>query len=163
MKKLAIILIMLPLAAYANLIDVTPGGFNVENIRDWPQPYRDLINLLNSNQLVNIPNSYVNVTGYGTPNGSVSWDLTGSQFSSLQWVLVTGFTQANQEFANLYQVTTDQWIRGEGLITVDGVFPIIFVEGFGHGVSDKGAAGLMFMLALMALCFFGHRCRLVPE
>ena len=129
--KIIILLLVLVSSARATLIDLTPGGFNGNNP---PQVVTDWINTYfppdQPPLVLNPPWQAFTVTGLGTPNGTISWDLSQSH-TTFQWLFVYGQNENGIWFGNFYEVTPDSWIRGDGTITIDGIVRIDLLVEYG--------------------------------
>lgn len=118
--------------ARADLIDLTPGGFNM-NLDPWPtvvtrffhQYQRDQINLagaqIANNQVTWSPftlfgDDFFDITANGT-TASVSWDLANAQGGfHVGFVLI----ETLDAIMHLYGVSHDQWLDGGGSVIADG-------------------------------------------
>ena len=91
------------------------------------------------------------------PDGTVSWDLTGTGYR-LNFVLV----ESNEFIANLYRVSGLERFAGNGSITINGVIPIDAVVFAGtNRVPDTGSALALMGIAVGAVFFLHRRIKTV--
>jgi len=149
--KIIILLLALVSSTRSIVSDLTPGGFNGNNP---PQVVTDWINTYfppgQPPLVLNPPWQAFTVTGLGTSNGTISWDLSQSH-TTFQWLFVYGQNENGIWFGNFYEVTPDSWIRGEGTITIDGIVRIELLEEYGLHVPEQANAGALFILGIGAL------------
>jgi hypothetical protein len=165
--------------AKANLIDLTPGGFNnlapPPTFVDWEQnhyghdafkmafwridnPGNGWLRLSPPTHWNFLQPPLVNISPIDAQTATLSWDLTGTPFG-MAYVFVGGYvTDDNGIHAstNMYKVSLDQIQSGEGVITVDGTLPIISMGIYGTVplfVPDNGPTFILFFLSLVAMVF----------
>jgi hypothetical protein len=160
--KLAMLVLALTATARANLIDVTPGGYDPRNLPpvvvQWEQQIGQSIFGIAYAQINNVGYWYsgylqppfVSITVMGEPTATLGWNLTGTQFS-VAWIVLNG----PNGLSNLYQVTSpDQIFDLSALITIDGETPITTLALFGPvaiPTPDAGSTLGIFVLGLIAL------------
>jgi hypothetical protein len=173
MKTKTVILTLIATTSFAraNLIDLTPNGYNIDN--PWPlvvtqffdNYQRDQINLaganITGNQVTWSPftifgDDFFNIT----PNGAtanVSWDLANAQGGyHVGFVLI----ETNDRISHLYQVPSPDWFSGGGLVTADNVVDITSITFAGSNmIPDDLNVGLMFLGTFVLLMTFRKRIR----
>ncbi len=142
-KTLASILIATALGsvAHADLIDLTPGGFQPINP---PPVYVDWLIHDWGHSAFPLPDSLFTVTGISQPNGTISWNLDGTGYR-FNWLFVIDTAGA----MDMYRVSGDQILLGEGVITVNGIDNITAISAYGMlpgQVPDSG--GTLFLSAI---------------
>lgn len=158
-KLLTTLALALVSSAHANLIDLTPGGYDILNppqvIVDWNNYY---YSLPHGERPRYLGEDAITVTGMFTQQATVSWDLSGTDYG-LQWIYVYHFFAGYpmQGVGHFYQVSEDSWVTGSGAITLDGTTTIEWVLPFGNRlVPDSGATILLFGLSLVGLFYARH-------
>jgi hypothetical protein len=156
---LAALLIATTSVAHANLIDLTPGGFPADNP---PPVYVDWLLHTWQHTAFALPTNLYSVTGIGTPDGTISWDLTGTGYTA-HWLFVIDGN--NPSDVNMYRISSDSILIGGGPITVNGLDNILgaFVYGTLPGqVPDNGSTLVSFLLALglIGVCHYTRKYRL---
>jgi hypothetical protein len=169
-STIALLLIALAGNARATLIDLTPGGFSPLNP---PQVYIDWVNNNFGHNAFGIayetPSGWVpgflgpplfTSTSLGGSTAALSWNLTGTPYS-MGWVFVGG----PDGIVNMYQVSLDQMLSGEGLITINGIYNITGIGIYGPvriSTPDGGTTLVLFGLAVACIfCVrFWRRTRL---
>lgn len=135
--------------ARANLIDVTPGGFQADNP---PQVYLDWIVHTWEVTAFPVPTSLFTVSGIGNPSATVSWDM-GNTGYTFHWLFV--IDSSNPTDMNMYHVSRDSVLAGEGAITINGIDDIFAITPYGRlpgePIPETGSALLLFAIGLVAL------------
>jgi hypothetical protein len=151
MKKLIVMLaVSLAASAQATLIDLTPGGTNWNDpiIEDWYSNTRPHLWLFNQIQ------DRFTVTGLGTSEVTLSWDLRG--LGSFKYLFVISNEASDTGVSiNFYQVPFREWRTGEAVVTVDGVLPIAFLNEFGtFDAPEAGTGALLLALGIGSILGF---------
>jgi hypothetical protein len=97
-------------------------------------------------------------------NANLSWNLTNVSGASFLYVIV-GNTNPS-ELANLYQVSLDEIINGNGTVTINGLTTITELNFFGiTPVPDEANTGALLLLAVSAalLTYIKHNSVEMPE
>jgi hypothetical protein len=173
MKRIAVILTLIPSLCVGSLIDVTPGGFHTG---DFPRPFLQFINdqrgvIQFFDSMTSVPTSGFPagwISQFGILNGGtfffahidesgpvptteISWDFSGSNFFLLA-VLVEGL---DNDLKNLYRIRFTDPARTEGsaTITINGTANIFDIAFFGndHFVLDSGWTIVLFFIGLISL------------
>jgi hypothetical protein len=177
--KLLILILFICGSARANLIELTPGGFNVDNappaffqfIQQWTQHQFDFFDSATPNGWVSLygildGGTYFNTGLIGHPGQSatVNWDFTTLPGYSMSRLLVEGRALDGTAWANIYAVphslneldTLETVIAGEG---VDILSIAFFGRWPGSPVPDIGGTATLFAIAIAALLFGFRRMR----
>ena len=166
--KILILLLALTATARANLIDLTPGGYDPLNpppvVVQWEQQIGQTIFGIVYAQINNPGYWYpgylqpplVSIDTMGQPTAALSWNLTGTPFS-VAWIGLNG----PNGLSNLYQVTSpDQIFDLSALVTLDGETPIVTLALFGPvaipRLPETGTTLFLFSLGLIALFGLGR-------
>jgi hypothetical protein len=157
--KIITLLIATASVAHANLIDLTPGGFDPNNP---PQVYIDWVNNNYNQNAFGI--AYENLNGWvpgflqpplftstslGDSTATLSWNLIGTPYS-FGWLFVGG----PNGLVNMYQVSLDQMLNGNAIITINGEFSISQLGIYGPvaiPTPDNGSTFLLLGFGLAAL------------
>ena len=166
MKTKLIIVALLSTAslAHATLIDLTPGGFSLLNLPPVVVQWEQYIQQQGIFVIAHADVSGNTVTWFpgllGPPNFNVdpmtenaglTWNLTNISGGQFLYLIVAN-SNPNIELANLYQVSTDEIINGNGFVTIDGATTIAALNFFGRvNLPDEANTGALFALALAAL------------
>jgi len=146
------ILALVPSIAFGSLIDLTPGGFiwgpnQPQIVSDWYANTRPKVELFDDNLFT--------VTGFGTPNIIISWDLR-QLLGTFEWLFVQG-TSPEGDMGNFYKITSGQRHVGEALVTINGETPVIFFTAFGtFPAPDTGTTLGLFLIGLVSLYASRH-------
>ena len=165
--KLTILLIALTSSAHANLIDLTPGAFNINE--PWPQPVIQFFShqfgngngfqfLAGANikdgQVVWSPFTIFGSHNFGIilqdpANAQVSWNLTNTEGYFLQYVLLEGANGID----NLFGLRGPGFqFEGGGLVTIDGLTAIQAIIFAGPNlVPETLNTGLLLFFAVSGL------------
>jgi hypothetical protein len=165
--KLTTIIAALALAqsAHATLIDLTPGGFYVNNP---PQVFYDL--LMRHSQIGGASIDGDNVLWspfepFGSnefsidltePGALVAWKLTQTAGYMCTFVLVEGVRGVGD---HIYQVRKAEFVTGSGFVTTNGVTPIRSIIFFGSNVVPDSGASLSLFVGAAAVLIFSHHFR----
>jgi hypothetical protein len=174
---LAAILIATASVAHATLIDLTPGGFNVDHappafdqfLQQWTQRQFEFFDEATPNGWVSLygilnGGTYFNTDLIGHPGQSagVSWDFSTLPGWSMSRMLVAGRAADGTLWENIYAIPHN-FREIDALETIwlhDGV-DIDSVAFFGRWpgspVPDNGFALLLFALALPGLVFLNSK------
>jgi len=162
MKTTAAILIATTALAHADLIDLTPNGFNIGE--PWPEPVVQFFHAyqhgqqnlaganLNGNQVTWSPFTLFGPDNFSIsaqqPNANVAWSLTNTAGYHVDYVFVEGFNGID----HLYGVIGG--ITGAGLVTINGLEQIGAITFAGSNlVPDAGSTLLMLSLAGLVLFY----------
>ncbi len=189
MKTIRIIVVtgaLLVRAAHANLIDLTPGGFNIAD--GIPPAFRRLITQTffdeGAHGYFQTPNGteYFNswVSRYGalnggtyfftdlfdlgdTPTASVSWNFGGAPNGCwLSTIDVFGTRPDGTASENIYRVPYGERFTGLGdLVTLDGSTTIMGISFYGLDpttVPEEAHTGALLLLAVSAI-FLAYRTK----
>jgi hypothetical protein len=175
--KLAILaLCVSALTAHANLIDLTPGGFNVDNappaffqfLNEWNihefdffdearviAPYHGWVSqygILNGG-------TYFNTDLFSldpTPTANVSWNFTTLPGYSMSVLLLFGRAPDGTDWNNLYSVPFGYRFTDSDFVTLNGIVDIQSISFFGRWPgSPVPENGWTFWLFLSALALIG--------
>jgi hypothetical protein len=172
MKLILATLISVATTAHAHLIDLTPGGFQVEN--GIPPAFNEMQRqtffdeaahgVFNDGQLldgwVSLYGSlnggtyfFTDLFGRDTPTASVSWNIAGAPYGLWMSIIMTTSVASGEVWYNIYRVSQDQLFEGSGIVTVNGRDNISSIAYFGtnHIVADNGTSILLFALGLLAI------------
>ena len=166
MKTTILILLTAVSVARANLIDLTPGGFDLTQpfptvVEKFFESYGHMQNIAGANIVNGVPvwspftifgDDHFSIS-LGTSGADVSWDLTGTGYRSL-FVLV----ESSDLIGNLYAIPWRQRFSGTGLVDdgsarIDGVT----FTGTNLPVPDAGSTLAMMGFGLLGLCFYARR------
>ena len=167
MKTTILILLATISIARANLIDLTPGGFDLTQpfptvVEKFFASYGHMQNIAGANIVNGVPvwspftifgDDHFDITP-GTSGADVSWDLTGTGYRGL-FVFVES---SSELIGNLYVMPWKQRFSSTGFIdngpaTIDGVT----FTGTNLPVPDAGSTLAMMGLGLLGLCFYARR------
>jgi hypothetical protein len=169
--KLIISALALASSAHATLIDLTPGGFNING--PWPQPVIQFFNQFgrgNGFQYLSGANIEGGQVGWSpftifgsdnfgiilpdAANAQVSWNLTNTGGYFLQYVLLEGANGID----NLYGLRGSGFqFEGGGPVTIDGLTATQSIIFAGTNiVADSGASLSLFVCAAAVLIFSHH-------
>jgi hypothetical protein len=173
--KLIISALALASSAHATLIDLTPGGFNIN--QPWPQPVLQFFNHVGRNGVQYLAGANIDggrvvwspFTIFGSDNlgivlqdpanAQVSWNLTNTGGYFLQYVLLEGVNGID----NLYGLRERGFqFEGGGPVTIDGVtaIQVTAIQSITFAgtniVADSGASLLLFACAAAVLIFSHH-------
>jgi len=175
MKKTALVIAAIVLSATlarANLIDLTPGGFDLT--KPFPTVVQQFFgqygvrpgtmqNLAGAN-IVNGQPVWSPFTPFGPPNfgltlnpsgtgANVGWNLFGTGFRGL-----FVFVESSRLIANLYAIPGRFQFNGDGFVEIDGTIPILGVTFAGKSaVPDGGSTLMMLGIAVGTVVFAGRR------
>jgi hypothetical protein len=176
-KKTAVVIAAIVLSetlARANLIDLTPGGFDLTKplptvVQDFFGRYgiKDgtMQNLAGANIVNGQPvwspftlfnNDHFGLTLNADGTGAeVNWNLIGTGFHSL-----FVFVESSALIANLYLVPGQEQFVGDGFVEVNGTIPIAATTftGTDH-VPDTGSTLAMLSIAIGILGLYRHAFR----
>jgi|tagenome__1003787_1003787.scaffolds.fasta_scaffold20405520_2 hypothetical protein len=177
--KLTILLIALTSGAHGNLIDLTPGGFNINE--PWPQPVIQFFNQFDNGngfqflaganiqdgQVVWSPFTIFGSDNFGISlqdpaNAQVSWNLTNTGGYFLQYVLLEGANGID----NLYGLRGPGFqFEGGGLVTIDGLTTIQAITFAGTNLVPEtvNTGWLLFFAVGGLLLTYKLRRRKLPE
>lgn len=166
---IAIIALCVTASAHANLIDLTPGGF------DLTQPFPVVV----ANFFRNYGHGMQNIAGALVVNGQPEWspftlfgddqfDLTlnpegtgadvGWDLSGTGYHLRFVFVESSDLLAHLYAVRGGELLTGDGFIEIDGMTPILAATFAGGNMTPEGGSTLVLMgLGFVALFFWQRR------
>jgi len=148
MKKTALVIAAIVLSATlarANLIDLTPGGFDLANIVNG-QPVWSPFTPFGP------PNFGLTLNPSGT-GANVGWNLFGTGFRGL-----FVFVESSRLIANLYAIPGRFQFNGDGFVEIDGTIPILGVTFAGKSaVPDGGSTLMMLGIAVGTVVFAGRR------
>jgi hypothetical protein len=170
--KLIISALALANSAHATLIDLTPGGFNIN--QPWPQPVLQFFNHIGRNgfqclaganidggQVVWSPFTIFGSDNFGIvlqdpPNAQVSWNLTNTGGYFLQYVLLEGANGID----NLYGLRgPGLQFEGGGPVTIDGLTAIQSIIFAGTNIVADSGASLSLFVCAAAVLIFSHYFR----
>ena len=169
--KLAALLIATASVAHANLIDLTPGGFNVDNappefyqfLQQWNQHHFDFFDSATPNGWASqygILNGgtyfFTDLIGHPGQSTNVSWNFSTLPGWSMSRLLLEGRAQDGTAWDNIYAVPNNyrEFDSLETALIHDGVdiFQISFFGRWpGSPVPDSGSTALLSALGLAAL------------
>lgn len=135
-------------SAYADVIDVTPGGFTPDNpprvFQEWLDNHFqvDAVHLANEYQTEGWdpqfygPPYFVS-TPLGFPSVTLAW-IRGLPYH-VRWFFTGGPDPTNIGWVNMYEVTGRDEVFGSSVLTVNGVYPVIVIGVYGtrrgvHGI-----------------------------
>ncbi len=188
MKKLVALLSLVCTSAFANLIDLTPGGFDTfgifappvvnKFIRNWgltnqkPFFFFDSASALPWRDNNGNPHPPGWVSLYGVLNGgtyfntdlfaldptnsaNVTWDFTFLSGYTLGHLYVEGQAANGDDWANLYKVHFNDYVRGSGVVSLPAGVRIESIAFFGRTptawVPDNGSTFALMAASLVAL------------
>lgn len=159
-------------SAHATLIDLTPGGFNIN--QPWPQPVRQFFNHAGRNgfhylaganidggQVVWSPFTIFGSDNFGIvmqdpPNAKISWNLTNTEGYFLQYVLLEGANGID----DLYGLRGPGFqFEGGGPVRIDGITAIQSITFAGTNVVADSGASLSLFVSAAAVLIFSHHFR----
>jgi hypothetical protein len=169
--KLLIAVLVLAQSAYADLIDFTPGGFQIQQTPGYVQTWLDSRgpnNYLFDVAVLNYPGHGTGWVGNGfIPGGTyfntnlfsfqfnpttctLSWNFAGAANWELSWIWVQGI--GTNYWNHIYQVPINQLLNGQGSVELNGVEPIYSIGFFGQhinfeSVPDTGSTLLLLGVA----------------
>jgi len=165
MKKTAVVIAAIVISAtlaHANLIDLTPGGFDLT--KPWPQVVANFFEQYSFERMQNIAGANIKINGqlkwstytvFGddrfditlnpTATGAdVDWDLTGTGYH-LQFV----FAESSAYIAHLYAVRGMEEFVGDGFVEIDGAIPFVGITFTGRNtIPDTGSTLAMLSIAI---------------
>jgi hypothetical protein len=161
--KIITLLLALTATVRANLIDLTPGGYDPLNpppvVVLWQQQINQTIFGIAYAQINNVGYWYpgylqppfVSINVMGQPTATLAWNLTGGPFS-VAWIGLNG----PSGLSNLYHVTSpEQIVELSALVTIDEETPITTLALFGPvpipRTTDTGTTLGIFALGLITL------------
>lgn len=168
--KLAVIIALCVTAsAHANLIDLTPGGFDLTEplptvVANFFRNYGHGMQNIAGALIVNRQPEWSPFTIFGddqfnlslNPDGTgadIDWDLSGTGFH-LRFV----FVESSDLLAHLYAVRGRELITGDGFIEIDGMTPILAATFAGGNRIPEGGSTLALMgLGMVALFFLKRK------
>jgi protein with PEP-CTERM/exosortase system signal len=173
MKKTTAVIAAVLLSASltrANLIDLTPGGFDLSG--PLPQPVLQffrgpIANLLAGGNVENGSFVWSPFTPFGPGNFSVNlnaaltgadvgWNLNGTGTPPFFGTYV--FVESSELVANLYRIPAAQRFEGEGSVEINGVIHPIGITFFGkNSIPDTGSTLLMLGCAVGAIVLLRRR------
>jgi VPDSG-CTERM motif len=148
--KLAALLIATASVAHANLIDLTPGGFSAQP--PFPPVYQYWLTHTWQHDAFALPNDLFTVTGIGQPQGTLSWDLTGTGYR-FHWLFVIDGN--NPSDIDMYRVSSDMVLAGQGAITVNGLDNIFGFSAYGMLPGQVPDGGSTLLLSALGLALLG--------
>jgi hypothetical protein len=188
MKTIRIVVIsaLFAITAHANLIDLTPGGFNAVN--GLPPAFHRLQTQLFFDEAAfgtfDLPNGPVFIDGWvsqfgvlnggqffftnlfavsPTPTASISWNFNGAPSGDwLSTIDVFTETPSGTVDENIYAVPWGQRFDGVGTVTIDGTSQINGISFYGLNpatVPDGGVSLSLFSLSLLALGYLKYEAR----
>jgi hypothetical protein len=157
-------------SAHATLIDLTPGGFNIN--QPWPEPVLQFFKHVGRNDFQYLAGANIDggqvvwspFTIFGSdnlgivlqdpPNAQISWNLTNTGGYFLHYVLLEGANGID----NLYTLRGPGFrFEGGGPVTIDGLTTIQSIIFAGTNiVADSGASLSLFVCAAAVLIFSHH-------
>lgn len=167
--KLAILLSALAMTAQAHLIELTPGGFNVDEglppaffqlsgqtffdqaVQDFPgwptNGWVSQFGRINGGVFFN-----TDLIGRSTQVAAVSWNMFGEPDHYFMYMIdVFGRDADGRPWENIYGVTGAEWFEGSGIVRVHEDTRIMGISFYGSNfVSDTGST-LMLAWAAYAL------------
>ena len=164
MKKTAVVIATIVLSttlAHANLIDLTPGGFDLRQpfptvVANFFARYRPggMENIAGTNiingQVIWSPftvfgGDRFDITLNPTATGAdVDWDLTGTGYH-LQFVIA----ESSALIAHLYAVRGMEEYVGDGFVEIDGAIPFVGITFAGRNtIPDTGSTLAMLSIAI---------------
>jgi hypothetical protein len=164
-KLITLIILATISIARANLIDLTPGGFNYANIPPVVDNFfRDyglgLHNIAGANIINNQPvwspftifgDDHFDITMNAQGTGAnVGWDLSTTPIH-LRFILIEG----QDLFAHLYAPVGKELFVGDGPITIDGNHSILGITFAGSNtIPDNGSTLALMASSLLGLFFY---------
>jgi hypothetical protein len=172
-KRLIAILTLVPSIAFGSLIDLTPGGFNVND--PFPEAFTKFIVTVNAGpRTIMFFDSFYTSPTNGFPTGWVSQygalhggdfihiDLTGPvPVTTFAWdfgdsgFYLTNVLTEGDAWAHLYGIGAGTRFTGEGTITLNGIIDINSIAFYGkninQGVPDTGTTLGLFVIGLLGL------------
>jgi hypothetical protein len=149
--------------AHATLIDLTPGGFSVNNpppaylqfLKQWLKPATFLIAgaNINGSQVDWSPFCLFGPANFSIDsqrtNALVGWNLADTNGYFMQYVLVEG----QGGFDNLYGITGQSFrFNGMGFVTIDGQIPFQAIVFFGTNIVPETLNSFVaFAIAVVGL------------
>jgi hypothetical protein len=163
---------MCAMTAYAHLIDLTPGGFQVEN--GIPKAFEEMQRhtfldeaahgVFNDGQLLDgwvslygalNGGTFFNTDLFGrdTPFAGMSWDMAGAPDGLWMGMIMTTSVSTGEVWYNIYRVSQDELFEGSGTVVAGGSGIINSIAFFGtnHPVPDNGTSILLFASGLLVL------------
>jgi hypothetical protein len=185
-KLITMVLALVPSIAFGSLIDLTPGGFNVND--PFPEAFTKFIVTVNAGpRTIMFFDSFYTSPTNGFPTGWVSQygalhggdfisfiDFTGpSPVTTFSWdfgdsgFYLTNILAEGDAWAHLYGVGAGIRFIGEGTITLNGIVDINSIAFYGkninQGVPDSGTTLGLFMIGLVSLyASYHYRFKFIP-
>jgi hypothetical protein len=141
-NKIAVLLIALAATVHAEVVDLTPGGFNPGNP---PQVYTDWLNEHFQHDAIHLANDY-SQTGWdttlignrffsATPLGNatvmLSYNVARARFV-VAWIFISGTAPGDIGWLNMYEVTGNpDALHGDFVLTVNNDYPITAISVYG--------------------------------
>ena len=164
MKKTAVVIAAIVLSAtlaHANLIDLTPGGFDLT--QTFPTVVANFFAQYRPNRMQNIAGTNIingqviwspftvfggdrfDITLNPTATGAdVDWNLTGTGYD-LQFVIA----ESSALIAHLYAVRGMEEYVGDGFVEIDGAIPFVGITFAGRNtIPDTGSTLAMLSIAI---------------